>query len=352
MSKIPRIDEIRASWLAERLEMDGLYELRIEPVGSGQVANCHRLTLTDGTGHSTSVIAKSPSLDETSRATAAMQHLYLRETSFYSLLAPVISTRTPECYFVARDEEDDFLLLLEDMAPARAVDQFDGLDIATAKNGLSHLAGLHGPTMGLDELHQAPWLAGVAESLRPLYSAILPTLFANFLDRYASDIDEATSAFIRRLGENLSAFSSYDAYAKCVTHGDFRTDNLLIEARGAEVPLCVVDWQTIGVGSPMLDVAYFLTTSLSIEDREAHDRELLSYYLDELALFGPQLPVDVAEAEFARYTLQPVVMLVCAAVLVERTERGDQMFLSMIDRGIRAATSWDAFEQLERHADS
>ena len=90
--------------------------------------------------------------------------------------------------------------------------------------------------------------------------------------------------------------------------------------------------------------------SLSVEDRETHEEELLDFYLDQLRVFGVEIPPDVARAEFARYTLQPVVMLVCAAVLVERTERGDRMFLSMIDRGIRAARKWDAMGELGRHA--
>jgi thiamine kinase-like enzyme len=181
---------------------------------------------------------------------------------------------------------------------------------------------------------------------------VLPTLFQSFLERYADEIDIDTAAFIKHLGEKLPTFSDYEAYAACVTHGDFRTDNLLFDAKDAEVPLCVVDWQTIGVGSPMLDVAYFLTTSLSVEDREAHEEELLDFYLEQLRVFGVEIPPDVARAEFARYTLQPVVMLVCSAVLVERTERGDRMFLSMIDRGIRAAKKWDALGELERHAAS
>jgi aminoglycoside/choline kinase family phosphotransferase len=351
MKTIPGITELDASWLASQLILDGDFQLATEPIGSGQVASCHRLTLTSSDGSIVNVIAKTPSLDETSKATAALQRLYIRETSFYGQLAKLISTRTPECFYVAHDDDNNFLLLLEDMAPARVVDQFDGLDFETAKHGLRQLAGLHGPTAGLVELRRASWLDGVAETLRPLYSAILPSLFQDFLIRYR-ELDDATTDFVRYLGENLSAFSDYTPHTACVTHGDFRTDNLLIDAQDAEVPLCVVDWQTVGVGSPMLDVAYFLTTSLSTSDREAHEDELLAFYLKELAAFNVVLPASIARAEFARYTLQPVVMLVAAAVLVERTERGDRMFLSMIDRAIRAATKWDAFAVLERRADT
>lgn len=350
MGRIPGIDDLDVDWLAGRLGASAVGELHVVPVGSGQVANCHRLTFESAGGLKVSVVAKSPSIDETSRSTASMQHLYLRETSFYRELADSISTRTPRCFFVERDESDDFLLLLEDMSPVREVDQFDGLDVELAKRGLQQLAGLHGPTTARIDLHQADWLGGVAENLAPLYDAVLPSLFEGFLERYKDDIDESTFEFVRRLSSNLGALSNYEVFSTCVTHGDFRTDNLLFDAKGGEVPLCVVDWQTIGVGSPLLDVAYFLTTSLSTPERERHENELLDYYLELLSSYGVEIPREVAEREFARYTLQPVVMLVCAAVLVERTERGDRMFLSMIERGIAAATKWNAFAQLETDA--
>ena len=60
----------------------------------------------------------------------------------------------------------------------------------------------------------------------------------------------------------------------------------------------------------------------------------------------------MARAEFARYTLQPVVMLVAASIIVERTERGDRMFLSMIRRAVTAARRWKALEELDRGAAS
>lgn len=89
MGEIPRIADLTASWLSERLGLEGEYRLAVEPVGSGQVANCHRLTLTTPEGISGSFVAKSPSLDETSRTTAVLQHLYRRETSFYAAMAGV-----------------------------------------------------------------------------------------------------------------------------------------------------------------------------------------------------------------------------------------------------------------------
>ena len=42
-----------------------------------------------------------------------------------------------------------------------------------------------------------------------------------------------------------------------ITHGDMRLDNMLFFDRSGRA--CLVDWQTVGVGAPMLDVAYCIS---------------------------------------------------------------------------------------------
>jgi aminoglycoside/choline kinase family phosphotransferase len=346
---VPSIDELDVTWLSRHLGLHGATSVAVTSVGQGQVANCFRLTIHHDAGTS-SVIAKVPSNDDVSRSTAALQHLYEREVSFYQHLAATIATRTPRCSFAERDDTDNFLLLLEDLSPSAVIDQFSGVSIGTARAGLSALAGLHGPTHAKTSLHDAAWLRGVSTELQPLYESVLPILFDQFLERYDARLDEELRTMVLALKDRLALFSDYVTPFPCVTHGDFRTDNLLIDACDGSVALAVVDWQTIGVGSPLLDVAYFLTTSLSSEDCARHEFELLDYYLTKMHDYGVEIPIDVARQEFARYTLQPIVMLVAASVIVEQTERGDDMFLAMIERALVAATRWDAIKELERRA--
>ena len=45
-----------------------------------------------------------------------------------------------------------------------------------------------------------------------------------------------------------------------VIHGDYRLDNLMFPPDGDGV--VALDWQTVGVGPPARDIAYFLGTSL------------------------------------------------------------------------------------------
>ncbi len=352
MGQVPQLDDIDVTWLSQLLGITNATNLARTSVGHGQVANCYRLTLERTSTSSTSVIAKVPSVDEVSRSTARLQHLYEREVCFYQHLASIVTTRTPKCFFAERDDDDNFLIILEDLSPSSRTDQFGALSIDNAKTGLVELVGLHGPTHQRSDLHGATWLRGVSEELRPLYEGVLPILFEQFLERYDARLSEDVSSMVSALQVRLALFSNYVSPHPCVTHGDFRTDNLLIDALGGAVPLAVVDWQTIGVGSPLLDVAYFLTTSLSPHDCASLEDELLTFYLTRLGDTGVVIPLDLARQEFARYTLQPIVMLVAASVIVEQTERGDEMFLTMIDRGVVAATRWHALDELERHAAS
>ena len=345
---IPTWDTLSADWVAERLGAPLGLEMTLSPIGTGQVAECRRVELRDGATVITSAVVKGPSSDPTSAATAAAQRLYLRETSFYRDLAPRLGTPTPQCYFADIDENNHFLLLLDDLSPATAIDQFSGLTLEQAELGLRALADLHVGTVGDSALFGADWLQGTKEALAPLYQAILPGLFTTFLDRFR-DADAATIELVREFAVRLPHYSTQSSHYECVVHGDFRTDNLLFDGRGGEVPLAVVDWQTVSVSSPFLDVAYFLATSVEPELLLRETDRLLDYYLAVRSSLGAPIPRDVARSELARYALQPVAMLVPAAVIVEQTERGDRMFLEMLRRASIICRAWNSLEELDRY---
>jgi Ecdysteroid kinase-like family len=346
---IPTWDTLTAAWLAECLGLSGTLSLQVSPVGTGQVADSRRLALWEGDHLVTSVVAKGPSMNPESRATATTQRLYLREVAFYQELAPHVDVRTPACFYAAIDTDDSFLLLFEDLAPSAPIDQFTGLSVPQAAEGLRALAALHVPTTRRDDLFARDWLGGTRAMLAPLYQAVLPGLFDAFLTRYA-DADPEVLTMVRRFAERLPLFTGQHTPDPCVVHGDFRTDNLLFDARDGAIPLAVVDWQTVAVGSPFLDVAYFLATSLTPEVLMRESATLLEAYRDERARRGA--PIDAAEAQsaFARYMLQPLAMLVPASVIVERTPRGDTMFLEMLRRATTVCEHFDSIHELERHA--
>ena len=118
---------------------------------------------------------------------------------------------------------------------------------------------------------------------------------------------------------------------------------MLFDACGGERPLVVVDFQTISVGAPCLDLAYLLGTSLEPADRRRSEADLVARYIEGLRRSGVKdLNEQWINETYRRYSFQGVAMLTAASMLVERTERGDEMFLTMIERSAAMVDDLDA----------
>jgi hypothetical protein len=81
-----------------------------------------------------SLIAKLPSPDPTSRATGIALRNYEREVCFYLEVAPTVDIRVARCYHAEWESTTgDFVLLMEDLAPARQGNQLTGCDADQAR---------------------------------------------------------------------------------------------------------------------------------------------------------------------------------------------------------------------------
>jgi len=348
---VDELDPRRLTALLSASEVTGgaaVLDVASQPVGNGQVASCVELVLTlEGAEDPVAVVAKGPSEDPVSLATAAALGLYEREVRFYADVAPTVLIRTPACHHAAYDATTGrFLLLLESLTPAAAADQLEGLSVARAELALGELAGLHAPHWGTTSIGP-PFARSADEADGPGVRELLPALFDGFLERYGDALGAPARAVVEWLRPRLPAYYAGPGGPTTVQHGDFRTDNLLFDGRRGAVPMATVDWQMVALGAGALDVAYLLTTSLDTEDRRRHEHALLGAYHDRLCSHGVT-GYDAAALfeDYAFHAFQGVVMLVCAAMLVERTDRGDAMFLTMIERSASAVDDLDARARL------
>jgi hypothetical protein len=131
---------VTPEWLAPRLRAGGegaIVALDFVPIGTGQVGDTARFTLTwdrPGAGPQT-IAAKFASADPTSRSTAAMFGLYAREVNFYRTLAGAVDVRTPHVHASELSADGaEFVLLFEDLGPARGGNQLDGCSIEDARS--------------------------------------------------------------------------------------------------------------------------------------------------------------------------------------------------------------------------
>jgi hypothetical protein len=132
-----------------------------------------------------------------------------------------------------------------------------------------------------------------------------------------------------------------------LVHGDYRLDNMLFGDGEASRRFVVVDWQTVSWGPVMTDAAYVLGGSLSVADRRAHEQALIREYYDGLRARGVvEFEWQECWTGYRRQTFLGILMTVAPAMLVQRTERGDEMFLVSLARYAQQVIDLDAVELL------
>jgi Phosphotransferase enzyme family len=344
------------TWLTAALTTSGLLDggrvvdVTSHPIGTGQMCDCLRLDVgyDRPTDAPSTIVAKLPAADETSRATAKSLRSYETEVRFYQHLAPELPIRTPRAYYADIDTESaSFVLLLEDLAPARQGDQLGGCSPAQAQIALQELVKLHAWRWSDSTLADIEWLHRDKATNDQFLAALLPGLWEGFHDRYASDLPGEVIEAGTVLFSDIEAYLLADSGPLTIIHGDYRLDNLLFDPTPGGVPVAVVDWQLCTDGPAMNDVAYFIGAGLRVEDRRSVETDLVRGYHAALTAAGV---TDYAWGqcwrEYRRGTWSGLIMAVAASMLVERTSRGDQMFLTMADRHSRHALDLDAAEAI------
>jgi aminoglycoside/choline kinase family phosphotransferase len=347
-------EALTAAWLTNALRASGqltdesVNGVEPTPVGTGQMCDSVRLRLDYDrpTDAPTTMVAKLPAADETSRATALSLRSYENEVRFYQQLAADLPVRTPGVFYADIDVETaSFILLLEDMAPARQGDQLAGCTPDEAKIAVDELVRLHAPRWDDPSLTSLEWLHRDRDASQQFMLMLLPTLWDGFRDRYIADLEPDVHTAGDALFARLDGYLLADSQPWSIVHGDYRLDNLLFDPSPGGVPIAVVDWQTCTHGPALQDVAYFIGAGLKApERRQVEDDLVRSYHTDLLAGGVHDYDWDRCWRDYRRGAWAGLVMAVAASMLVERTDRGDQMFLTMASRHSRHALDLDAPE--------
>jgi len=315
-----------------------LRSLRHEPVGTGQVCDSYRFTCdwADAQGPAT-FIAKCPSADPVSRGAAAIFHLYDMEVGWYRDLAASSDALCPTSYHAdIAENEQEFVLLLEDMSPATQGDQLAGATLVQVETTLAAAAKLHNiqPTDGLDGYNWLHHGAGNSAFLQNTLPNGYPLFRERFHELLSSDILDLGQQLIDR----LSRYVAHEPPALTITHGDMRLDNILFHADGRVAAL--VDWQTCSLGNPANDVAYMIGTSFADPAaRYQHEKRLVEDYL---AARSNAPDFDIFWQEYRRHAFSGFIMAINASLHVEQTERGDRMFAAMAERQAQMALDLDS----------
>ncbi len=336
--------QVDAAWLTAVLHHAGVGSgtrvkaTRSQGVGTGQMGRNVRFALDWEGGPQdelpASVVGKFPSDDPTSRATGASQGAYEKEVRFYRELRHTVGIRTPRCFFAdVEPATGDFVMVMEDLAPALQGDQLAGCSVDQAALALAEAARLHAPRWGDPTLEDLGFLVRPGPESAEGLQAIYKMLWPGFAERYGDTLDAEALGLSQRLGDRLAAWVLEGTTPLTLVHGDYRLDNMLFGTSEGGYPLAVVDWQTVGLGRALADAAYFMGASLLEVDRRAHEQALLRDYHERLQAGGVRdYSFDQCFHDYRRNTFGGVVMAVVASMIVEQTARGDEMFLAMASR--------------------
>jgi hypothetical protein len=350
---IRRPEDLTPDWLTVVLRGSGaakgcatVTRFEASAIGTGQMSESYRVVMSwdDPAAGPKSVVIKLASTDETSRATGIGLGIYEREIRFYRELAPRVGGPIAACHIALYDERQGwFTLAIEDAAPALQGDQIAGCGVEEARLALRQLARLHAPVWDDDRLGAADWL-----NQPPVVNqAIVEQLARGFLERYDERLTREHRALVERFAPRVDGWLADRRKPFSIAHGDYRLDNLLFGVPDSPKPLTVVDWQTVSWGPPLLDAAYFLGSGLAVEDRREHERALVREYHERLLALGVEgFGWEACWEEYRRRTFHGVLMAVVASMVVQRTERGDDMFMTSLARHAQQVLDLEAEELL------
>jgi hypothetical protein len=157
------------------------------------------------------------------------------------------------------ENEQEFVLLLEDMAPASQGDQLAGGSLVQVATTLNEAAALHSfqPDGGFDDYR---WLHH-GEGNSDFLKNALPNGYPVFRERFSTLLSSDILDLGQELIDRIDAYVAHEPLELAITHGDMRLDNILFREDGGLAAL--VDWQTCSLGNPANDVAYMIGTSFA-----------------------------------------------------------------------------------------
>src|SRR4051794_25595528 len=241
-------------------------------------------------GAPASLVAKFATPVASNRAVAMAYHMYEREAGFYTEVLPQIDAAAPKC-FAAHIEpvSGDCIIVLEDLSHLTTGDQVAGCDAATAKHIIDAFVPLHAKYWGHPEdmtVETVPRFDGENQSIgitagcqagwdpcMTAFGHVVPDEIKTAKDRFLANVPEIHRMIGRRV--------------QTIVHGDVRLDNLMF----GDGQIVLLDW-ALSVSTGLQDVGYLLSQNVTIDERRAHEVELLEHYRTKLGEYGIDYPAD------------------------------------------------------------
>ena len=339
---------ITSDWLTLALRRAGVLDrakvvaIDVQPVaaGSGFVGQTARLAIRydhQETGAPLSVFAKLSSADPSVRQQLRRVGLYETEAGFYRDIAPqpTFPLPIPRPYLSLYDDKtSECIVLIEDLGQAEFGDNLSGCSSTDARIAVRQLACLHAHFWEAPFLTQLPWLRALideAEARITLYRAMLPRFEQRCADFLTPSLLRSAQRFAQVLPHYLDRMSSRP---QTLTHGDFRADNFAFTTTRGGRGVTVFDWQVARRASGPRDLAYFLSGSLTVQQRRVTEESLLTLYYETLVGngVGGYVVEDLRRDVQAGLGAPLTTWVIAGGMLDFSSERGTALFTQVCAR--------------------
>lgn len=337
------VDDLTTQWLTAGLGQP-VRGFDVGPIGTGQLSGTFRVVL-DWDGPVESVIIKLADTDPAVRSSGVSLGLYEREVRFYREIAEKLPTSgLAHCHAAAYDDSEGyFTLLVEDVSPAHPGDQIAGCSVDEARAIVIELAKIQAAVWGNTEL--ATWMTKPAPADSMMLEMVLPLYY----ERFAGRVSDEHRVVVERFIQCFDTWFADQAEPRCMSHSDFRVDNILFGEEGSPRPITIVDWATSQWLPTTNDLAFFLGGNLTVEDRREHEKALVKAYHDTLKANGVKgYSFNDCWRGYRWNAFAGVLMAIGAPMLVTSTERGDTMFMTMLARHCQQVIDLDSMSLLEQ----
>lgn len=339
---------ITPDWLTTVLKQSGslptgrVTSIEWQLIGTGKMGDNVRFEITYDGNYSapTTLIAKFPAQDQTARATAAAMGVYRQEVMFYRHQAALTSILTPKIYLALIDHNGaDFILLMQDLAPAQPGDQLIGETTARTRKAMAEAARVHADFYDNKERLAKDYISRTNAQSAAYGQSLMQQHWPDFLTRFGHGLTQECIAFGDKYVQHHAQWvSRYDGI-KTLIHGDFRTENLLFNQHGRAI---VIDWQTQTESCALADIAYFIGGSMTTGQRRQHEKALVEYYRQCLSEAGVNLSWDDCWQQYREFSPQGLMTTVLGAMFTAPETRSDQMYLVMAQRHLQHCVDMQA----------
>ena len=332
--------DLSAPWLTAVLQQASVIprgarisDFNTVAIGSGRMSESHRVHLryADACDGPETLVLKVAASDPAGRATGVGLGAYAREVRFYRNIAAGLGGPVPACHHADGERHTGwFTLVLEDLFPARQGDVLAGATLAQAGAAIDALAQIQAAAWEDPQLADMSWL----NTGSPLNEGLLAELLPGFAERYGDriapehlELRRALRRAARRVVERPPRRVGAPARrlpprqppvrrrARPAAGGGRRLAGRLLRTRAVR-PRLLPRLQPADRGSPPRTARRSCAATTMGSSRPASEHCSLAECFDQ----------------YRRMAFGGLVMSIAASMLVQRTARGDDVFMAVFSR--------------------